>query len=317
MAARNRSFFLALLLISALFSTGPVAAQVGHPLVNPVRPLHERLEAADLVVRSRVARIEMGRIVLEDAVALVGAVAPRFEIKRSPLSPPPLSVGDETILFLAGARAPYVLRDEPVEVIRLVEPSQATRWTSAIRELAAASGDPGRQIDIYLSWVDEGPATLRALGGEGASKLLGRHKELIPDVAGARVAAALNPGADSEARIFSARIAGATAPSVRALCRGLARSRDPLDPQITELALRGGGVAGGPEIGELLDRAIRDADPEVRMAVARALNGVARTDRARAMAAARFLAESDPEEAVRRQGERIVRNLQRPSGPVH
>jgi len=284
-------------------------AQAGHPLVNPIRTLHERLASADRVVRGRIAAVATGRISVEDARALVGTSPPAFEIKRSPLNPPPLAVGDEAILFLAGARPPFVLLDRPVEVIRLVEPGQAARWTAAIRALAAARGDAAAEIAIYLGWIDEGPATLRALAGGGIGELLRTHPALRAGVAADRVAHAVDPAADPGARDFSAQLAASTPTGAARLCRALLEGDAPLLARTTELALRGGALAAAPDAAALLRRAVRDRDARVRLAAARALPTVASADREAALAAARHLAEHDTDASIRRRGERIVREL--------
>lgn len=289
---------------------GPGVAQMGHPALPTPTPIHERIEDASRVVRARVLSVAPGRISFDEGLALKGEVSPKFEVKRSPLTPLPLAAGDEAILFLGGARSPYVALDKPSGLVRLVEPEQRVRWTEAILELAKAREDPAALMRLYGGWIDRGPALFRELGAEGMLPLFSAHPELAQSVADRRVKTALDADADPQARLFSARFASASAASVRRLCRGLATNEAPLDPGVLELALRGGGIAGGPEVVALLQRAVRDPEPGVRMSATRGLLAVARTQRDEALAAARFLAENDSRPEIRRQGERVVRDLE-------
>jgi len=147
---------------------GAAAAQpFGHPgLVGP-RPLPARLAAADVVAVVRVERVEEGRIALALEDALVGAPPAAFEVKRSPLHPPPLATGDRALLLLRGARPPYVLADEPSEVIRLADAGMAARWTSAVRATLAHRDDPAALAKLYREWTENGPESLRELGAAG------------------------------------------------------------------------------------------------------------------------------------------------------
>jgi hypothetical protein len=179
----RRSALAALALLLPAWAGGQ---PVGHPLPPGLRPFHLRLEGVDLVLVVRVERVDEGRlaVALEDAVA--GAPPERFEIKRSPLAPPPLATGDRALLLLRGDRPPYVLADTPAEVIRLADDAMAARWGAAVRGVVARRGDAAALVAVYLDWIDGGPATLREIGRSSLLDLAARHPELR-----ARIAAAL------------------------------------------------------------------------------------------------------------------------------
>ena len=213
-------------------------AQVGHPSAGRPRAIHERLDAADRVVRIRVGAISEGRIAVEEATALVGEATAPFEIKRSPLRPPPLVEGDEAIVFLRGARPPYVLVDEPGEVIRLGnsgagEEDRIQRWGDAIQALAAGREESAALAETYLDWIDGGPTTLRALGANGVLDLIGREPSLSAGIGAERVAHAVDPVAEIDARRISAHLAATNPRSGAALCEAVASSELALDASLT------------------------------------------------------------------------------------
>ena len=311
----------ALLLRAALFllAVGVCAdgawAQMGHPTMSRPRALHERLDAADRVVRVRIGTVSEGRIGVEQARALVGEVEPVFEIKRSPLRPHPLATGDEAILFLRGARAPYVLVDEPGEVIRILDAGQERRWSEAITALAGSRSETSALAATYLDWVDQGPASLRDLGANGVFGLIEQDPELQERLARSRAEPAADAATPAEARRISAGIAASTPAGASALCAALTASETPLDAGVTEIALRACGAAGTPEAVDLLESAAAHEAPAVRMAAARSLALVARGAPEAALEVARELAENDPDNAVRRAAERMLRAATRELPP--
>ena len=157
----------------------PASAQgIGHPLLPGLRPFHERLGQADVAAVVRVERVDEGRIevVREDAIA--GSPPERFEVKRSPLAPPPLATGDRALLLLRGDLPPYVLADQPPEVIRLEGDAMAARWSAAVRQAMAHRSEPARLVPVYLDWIDGGPETLREIGRSSLLDLAAKHAEL-------------------------------------------------------------------------------------------------------------------------------------------
>ena len=284
---------------------------MGHPTASRPRAIHERLDAADRVVKVRVASVSEGRIGVEEAEALVGEVERAFEIKRSPMRPHPLAAGDLAILFLRGARPPYVFVDEPGEVIRIVDATQEARWSEAIETLDAARSETPALAATYLDWVDRGPASLRDLGANGIFRVIEQDPALREQLARSRAEPAANPAAPAEARRISAGVAASTPAGATSLCTKLNASETPLDAPVTEIALRGCAAAGAPAAADLLQRAADDEAPAVRMAAARSLALVARSAPEAALEVARELAENDPETSVRRAAERMLRAASR------
>lgn len=161
-----------LLAALVLALSGAAGAQpAGHPHVPGVRPFHARLAEAEVVALVRVERVAEGRIALRLEQALRGSPPAAFEVKRSPLSPPPLATGDRALLLLRGDRPPYVLTDQPSEVIRLGDDAMAARWSAAARAALAARDEPAALAAVYEEWIANGPASLRELGMAGRDAL--------------------------------------------------------------------------------------------------------------------------------------------------
>lgn len=302
---------------SVLLISASAEAQVGHPSAGRPRAIHERLDASDRVIRIRVGAISEGRIAVEEATPLVGEATAPFEIKRSPLRPPPLVEGDEAIVFLRGARPPYVLVDEPGEVIRLGhagagEEARIQRWGDAIGALAAGREESAALAETYLDWIDGGPVSLRALGANGILDLIERDPSLSAGIGAERVAHVVDPAAAIDARRISARLAAANPRSSAALCEAVASSKLALDAALTEITLRACGRARSPAAITLLERAGGHQDVTLRGAAVRSLALIATTAPERTLALAKQLAENDPDSSVRRAAERMLRNASRP-----
>jgi hypothetical protein len=173
-----KRFLAGLVGLAGLHSSAAAAQGIGHPMPPGLRPFHERLAQADIAAVVRVERVDEGRIevVREDAIA--GRPPERFEVKRSPLAPPPLATGDRALLLLRGDLPPYVFADQPSEVIRLEGEAMAARWSGAVRQAAAQRGQPARLVAVYLDWIDGGPETLREIGRSSLIDLAARHAEL-------------------------------------------------------------------------------------------------------------------------------------------
>jgi len=169
---------LALLLPAAALGQAMV-----HPLPPELRPFHDRVAQVDVAAVVRVERVDEGRIEVVREGVIAGAPPERFEVKRSPLSPPPLATGDRALLLLRGARPPYVFADEPAEVIRLSDDAMAARWTGAVRSVIAHRNQPAALIPVYVEWIDTGPATLREIARSSLLDLATKHPELRPKIA--------------------------------------------------------------------------------------------------------------------------------------
>jgi hypothetical protein len=173
----------------ALLAPAAASAQgIGHPMLPGLRAFHERLSQTDIATVVRVARVDEGRIEVVREAAILGDPPERFEVKRSPLAPPPLATGDRALLLLRGDLPPYVFADQPAEVIRLEGDAMAARWSDAVRQALAQRGEPARLVPVYLDWVDGGPETLREIGRSSLLDLAAKHPELR-----ARIEPALAP----------------------------------------------------------------------------------------------------------------------------
>ena len=126
------SLLAALLVTASVASAQPVPAH-GQP--RPLRPIHTRIGLADATALVTIEAVDSGRLHVRDAQSLIGSVAAQFEIKRSPSRPPPLEAGDHALVSLRGARSPYLLLDEPREVIELAGFDHWPRWREAIANL--------------------------------------------------------------------------------------------------------------------------------------------------------------------------------------
>jgi hypothetical protein len=168
----------ALLLFAAVLAAPASAQMIGHPLPPGLRPFHERVASIDVAAVVRVERVEDGRLTVVREAALAGAPPERFEVKRSPLAPPPLASGDRALLLLRGALPPYVFADAPAEVIRLEGDAMAARWSEAVREAIAHRREPARLVAVYRGWVADGPETLREIGIASLRDLAVDHPEL-------------------------------------------------------------------------------------------------------------------------------------------
>lgn len=170
------------LLFAGLAPAAASAQALGHPLPPGLRPFHERVAAAELAAVVRVERVDEGRIAVLRERALAGSPPERFEVKRSPLAPPPLATGDRALLLLRGDVPPYVLAGPPAEVIRIEDDAMAARWSDAVRQVVARRAEPGRLVPVYRDWVEAGPEMLRELGISSLLDLAEKHPELRPQI---------------------------------------------------------------------------------------------------------------------------------------
>jgi hypothetical protein len=168
--------------VAWLAAAAASAQMIGHPLPPGLRPFHERVAAVDVATVVRVERVEDGRLTVVSEAALFGAPPERFEVKRSPLAPPPLATGDRALLLLRGDLPPDVFADSPAEVIRLEGDAMAARWSEAVRQVIAHRGEPRRLVAIYRDWVANGPETLREIGTASLSDLAARHPALRAEI---------------------------------------------------------------------------------------------------------------------------------------
>jgi hypothetical protein len=256
---RKRSLAL---LAAVLLLADRTAAQ--HPVPLPIRPLHARIAVADVVAVATIGPIGEGRVEVRDAAVLRGAAPASFEIKRSPANPPPFVTGVPAVLLLRGARPPYLLVDEPREVILLNDAAAAKRWTDALRALFAAEGDPQKLLHTYLMWLDGDDESLREAAAAALSEPSAAYLPLGADDATERARTALDPRRAPVARRVSAMLAITHDAGAATLVAGIPGAAG--DPQVVATALRGGlNLSREAREGAIL-RSLGSAERDVRRA---------------------------------------------------
>jgi hypothetical protein len=165
----------ALLAGAAAASAAP--AQVPHPIPPQSRPLYQRAMEAELIAVARVVRVDAGRLEVAAEAALRGAPPARFEVKRSPLRPPRLALGDRALLFLRGDRAPYVLAGRPEEVVGLAEVADSREL--AMREALAGQQSVPALAAFWLARLEKEPPgdAVRELAAAELSGLCASERE--------------------------------------------------------------------------------------------------------------------------------------------
>jgi hypothetical protein len=225
----------------------------------PARPLHVRLALADVVALGTVERVATGRVDVVDAFAIRGEPGDRFRLKRSPSRPDGLVAGERALLLLRGARTPYVLVDEPREILRITSPEQEQSWRAALAALLNAEDGEARR-SVYLAWLD-GPND--ALRGAAVQALTDRAHSTSPipvDLARERARIALDPTRSETVRRASASIACQNPAGTTALLAGL---DDPgVDLGVVQLALGLGAMQRAKGLSEALVAMLRSSDAE-------------------------------------------------------
>jgi hypothetical protein len=158
-------------LAAAAALAGAASAQAPHLIPPLQRGLHERAAGAEIAVIARVTGADAGRLELAAEAVLRGAPPQRFAVKRSPLRPPPLAVGDRALLFLRGARPPYVLAGDASDPLPIASEAEARRLGEALPALLAAGDDAAALRAIYTRWSAADEPLLRRLGHEGLASL--------------------------------------------------------------------------------------------------------------------------------------------------
>jgi hypothetical protein len=302
-------------LLAPLLAVGlparPARAQELHPLPEGPRPLHLRMDEADVVAIGTVASIDPGRISIHDAIVLRGDAPDAFPIKRAPADPPPLAVGHEAVLFLRGARPPYVLVDAPREMVVLHGDAEVAHWRTGLDALLHAEDDRERLLTVYLGWLDGDDPSLRETAGAALVDLRSGFLPLDRTHALARVPVALDPARSTDARRVSARLAVTDPDASAALLAGVPGAAN--DPQVVETALRAGFERHLPGYPPALARAFADGNPEVRLAAVRVVR-IAPTGSD--VARLRKLAAGDPDRGVRREAQKVLADIGKAAAPA-
>jgi hypothetical protein len=301
----------ALSLALAVGLAAPAAAQ--HPMVAQTRAAHARLAAADVVAVATVEQVSEGRIRLGDARVLYGELAPRFQVKRSPASPPPLAAGDRALLLLRGARPPYVLVDRPDETIRLADPGAEARWVEAFEGWLRLREHPAAWPALYAGWIERGPDTLRDLAVDS----LGDPKapfQPLPAAFAARLGdEAWDAARPLPVRRAAASVAQRTAPGATRLAAGFASAAGEPDPALSVAAITLAALLAGPDRDAAFLRGLGHPDAEVRRAVLRALEGGGTAPGPAVRERVARLTQDDPESWLRAEAERVLAGLPAPA----
>jgi hypothetical protein len=305
-AARLRRRVAILAVALAPLVTGPLAAnsQGFHPLPD-LRPLDARLPQADRVVFGTVDEVEMGRVRVREAVAVLGSVEPEFALKRSPSSPPPLESGDRALLLLRGARPPYVLVDRPQDVVPIGSAEEEEIWRAAVIRLSAALGEPSERLAVYLEWLDGASDGLRSAAQRALVLPDAAFFPLPDDVVASRVNASLDPEASEPTRTISAGLAVRSESGAAMLLSRVPGTGNAADPVVTSTALRAGIALRSEQTEAALLRALRHADVEIRRVGVR-FSAYVQGRSARVSEQLKRMAEQEPEARLREEIQALV-----------
>jgi hypothetical protein len=282
------------------------AASAQHPLPPRDRTLAERVALADAVALARVALVEPGRLHLEDARALRGEVPDGFQVKRSPLAPPPFEEGDLAVFFLRGARSPFVLADAPREMIRPADEAAARELAQAVGDLVAAGDDPARILALHAAWLEGPDDGLRELAVAGLDDPL---RPPTPAFALERARVALDATRPPGARRASARVAALDAEALALLLAWIPGGSSGADGAVVDVALRKAVLLRAAKADEAILRALASPDPGIRRSGLLAASGLRDHAGEKLRAEVAALAQREPDPEVRTDAERAARRL--------
>jgi len=298
-----------------MLEAGSAGAQLGpHGMPPAPRHLHERLAEADVVAIGTVDAVKLGRIAVRDAVVVRGAAGEGFRVKRDPSQPPEVEAGDRVLWILRGAREPFVLVDEPREVLVLEDPAHARRLATALRDLESAESLTDLR-GLYVEWIESGDERLREHAVRALTDQPAREPAalplLTPELVRDRARAALDAELPEAARLASARVALAEPAGLEVLLDGV--GRPDAHPEVVRMALgvglllRGHAGATPASLAEAVLAALAHRDPAVR-AVAAGSAGALVTD-PRVHEVLRRVAAEDPEAEVRTRAEQVLKRV--------
>lgn len=282
------------------------AMALGHGFAGPPQPraLHVRLALADAAAVATVDEVGLGRIRVREAEALFGAVAPAFELKRAPSSPPPLEAGDRALLLLRGARSPYLLVDEPHETLVLADAAAEARWREAVLALRTARDEPRALAALYLRWLEASTSGLRSAALAGLRDRTAPFQPLAAEELERLVELAGSAEAADAARSAAATIASQHPGGRRALLEQLPGEALGADPEVLLIALRAGALARDPALGPAVLRGLRHPRAEIRRAALQ-FGGLARSDPA-LRAQLETMAAGDSDTELRQLAQRVA-----------
>ncbi|HBZ68272.1 MAG TPA: hypothetical protein DEP35_00330 [Deltaproteobacteria bacterium] len=275
-----------------------------HPLPKGPRPLHEIAASADAIAIGTIASVSEGRIRVHDAIDVSGAVPADFDVKRAPSNPPVFQSGDRALLFLRGARPPYLLTDDPKENL-VIPASGEVQWILAMRAFADARHDPAQLRTLYFEWIDGEDGTLRDLGVRGLADPAAPFQPISTDLLTERARRAVDPATASEVRRACASVALLSAESYARLLRDVLQPGTAVDAGVYETALQGALLQHGdpPEFSAALGRGLRSGEAAVRAVAVRYATNVPDPGLANEV---ERLAQQDPDPGVRQAAARAL-----------
>lgn len=303
---------LAALALAPLLAAAPAAAQMVHGVVQGPPPLDERVAQADAAAIATVESVAGGRIVVDEATAVLGDVPATFELKRRPSAPLPLAAGDRVLLLLRGERAPYLVVDRPEDTVRIADAAAAARWSEAIRAVAGRSGDREALRTLYVAWTDGDDDALRAEALRALARPAGPFLPIPPPLAMERARVAVDATRTPAVRSAAATLAVQDPEALDWLLVRTAAAPDVTQPELSATLVRAGLTRGRPGAARALTALLRSPDAAVRLAglgVARAappewVKGELET-----------LAAGDPDPRVREEAAHAVARLAKPPTP--
>jgi hypothetical protein len=289
--------------LASLWLLASAAGHAQHPVAPRTRPLPQRLAEADAVALATVREVELGRIVVDDARALAGEVPHRFEIKRSPGQAPPLESGDRALLLLRGARPPYVLVDRPEETIRLAGRDVEERWATAVQSLLRVLDRPAQWVPLYVSWIEQGPETLRDLAVDGLLDPTAPFQPVAPAVLAQLGREAWDETRDLGTRRAAARLASFDPGGSARLAEGFLAAPPDADPTLAETTLRAVRRQDVVDPRLVLLRGLGHPDAGVRRTALRSARQLGGDPGAELRARVEAVARDDPESWLRAEAQ--------------
>lgn len=234
-----------LLATTLAFAATAPAGQLSHTQLLGFmsdRPLHDRVSAADVAVIGRIESVGVGRIGVRNAEVLFGEADPSFEIKRSPLHPPALMVGERALLILSGARSPYLLIERDEDLVKMIGDTMEARWAQAIRDLHAALEKPDDMTSnylawVYLEWLAQPAHDLKRAAVAGFADRRAQFHPLAASFVRALIDTASDPATDFDVRRGAAFVAGrssAEQPELAALDPRIQQALEALDTELRD-----------------------------------------------------------------------------------
>jgi hypothetical protein len=291
----------------AALAAGEAAGQ--HPLLPRSRTLLERVALSDAIALAEVTAVDPDRLHLRRVDPLLGELPDVFEVKSSSRDLGRYEVGDLAILFLRGARTPYVHADEARERIHPADPEAARRVAGALEALIAVRGDDDRLLALHLAWLASPDENLQRLAVNAFLLPEPLFAPLSPEQARELARIATDPDRGIAERRASALVASTRAAGLDSLVAAVPGTPAGADAVVTEQALSLAALRRAPGTADALRRTLAHPSPEIRRV------GLTIAERQGSFAAAREMvarmAEGDPDVETRRRAQRALKRLDR------